>query len=210
MITEADLDALLAGRHADPFARLGLHADDSGRLWVRALLPGAESVGLVDAANGRRVVDLVQRRPGFFEAQVPRRKHRFDYRLAVRWAGGGEGVYADPYNFYPQLSDDELQALAEGRNVRPYLSLGAHVVQYGDVSGVRFATWAPNARRVSVVGNFNNWDGRRHPMRLRHTAGVWEIFVPHAIEGDLYKFEIVAGNGTLLPLKADPYARRAQ
>ncbi|HEY9105351.1 MAG TPA: 1,4-alpha-glucan branching enzyme, partial [Roseateles sp.] len=208
MLTDADLDALLAGRHTDPFARLGLHADDKGRLWVRVLLPGASEVALLDAGSKKRVVELEQRRGGFFEAQVPRRKHRFDYRLAVRWAGGGEGVYADPYNFYPQLSDDELKALAEGRNFRPWLSLGAHIVQYGDVSGVRFAVWAPNAKRVSVVGNFNNWDGRRHPMRLRHQAGVWEIFVPHAGEGDLYKFEIVSGNGTLLPLKADPYARR--
>jgi len=210
MLTDADVDSLLAGRHADPFGRLGLHADDSGRLWVRVLLPNAEEVVLLDAGSGKRIVELAVRRAGFFEAQVPRRKHRFDYRLAVRWAGGGEGVYADPYNFYPQLSDDELRALSEGRNFRPYLSLGAHLVQYGDVAGVRFAVWAPNARRVSVVGNFNNWDGRRHPMRLRHQAGVWEIFVPHAAEGDLYKFEIVSGNGTLLPLKADPYARRAQ
>lgn len=210
MLNDADLDALLAGRHADPFSRLGLHADDAGRLWVRVLLPGASDVALLDAGSGKRIVELEHRRAGFFEAMVPRRKHRFDYRLAVHWAGGGEGVYADPYNFYPQLSDEELQTFAEGRNFRPWLSLGAHVVQYGDVRGVRFATWAPNARRVSVVGNFNNWDGRRHPMRLRHQAGVWEIFVPHAAEGDLYKFEIVAGNGALLPLKADPYARRAQ
>lgn len=210
MLTDTDLDALLAGRHADPFSRLGLHADDAGRLWVRVLLPGASEVALLDAGSGKRIVELVQRRGGFFEAQVPRRKNRFDYRLAVRWAGGGEGVYADPYNFYAQLSDDELKALAEGRNFRPWLSLGAHLVQYGDVSGVRFAVWAPNAQRVSVVGNFNSWDGRRHPMRLRHQGGVWEIFVPHACEGDLYKFEIVAANGTLLPLKADPYARRSQ
>ena len=210
MIQDADLDALLAGRHADPFSRLGLHADEGGKLWVRALLPGAATVALQDAASGKQIVELAHRRGGFFEAAVPRRKHRFDYRLAVRWSGGGEGVYADPYNYYPQLSDDELTALAEGTHVRPYLSLGAHVMQHGDVSGVRFATWAPNARRVSVVGSFNNWDGRRHPMRLRHAAGVWEIFVPHVALGDLYKFEIISGSGALLPLKADPYARQAQ
>lgn len=210
MIPEADLDALLAGRHGDPFSRLGLHAGDDGRLWARALQPGAEAVALVDAASGRRLVELVHRRDGFFEAVVPRRKHRFDYRLAVRWIGGGEGVYADAYGYYPQLGDDELQALASGQHPRPWLSLGAHPLQHGDVRGVRFAVWAPNARRVSVVGSFNNWDGRRHAMRLRHTAGVWEIFIPHVAEGDLYKFEIVSGAGTLLPLKADPYARRAQ
>ena len=210
MLNDADVDALLAGRHADPFGRLGLHADDNGRLWVRVLLPGADEVALLDAASGKRIVELERRRDSLWEAQVPRRKHRFDYRLAVRWSGGGEGTYADPYNFFPQLGDDELKAFAEGRNFRPWLSLGAHVVQYGDVSGVRFAVWAPNAKRVSVVGSFNNWDGRRHPMRLRHQSGVWEIFVPHAGAGDLYKFEIVNGNGALLPLKADPYARQAQ
>jgi 1,4-alpha-glucan branching enzyme len=126
MLNDADLDALLAGRHADPFSRLGLHADDNGRLWVRALLPGAAGVALVDTASGKQLVQLDERRPGFFEAQVPRRKHRFDYRLAVRWDDGGEGVYADPYAFYPQLAEEELKAFAEGRNVRPWLSLGAH------------------------------------------------------------------------------------
>ncbi|MFT7724045.1 MAG: 1,4-alpha-glucan branching protein GlgB [Roseateles sp.] len=214
MLSDADVDALLAGRHADPFGRLGLHADDGGRLWVRALLPGADAVALLDAGSHKRIVELARRRDCLWEAQVPRRKHRFDYRLAVRWSGAGagapEGIYADAYSFYPQLGDDELQAFAEGRHVRPWLSLGAHPARHGEVGGVRFAVWAPNARRVSVVGSFNNWDGRRHAMRLRHAAGVWEIFVPHAAEGDLYKFEIVAGNGALLPLKADPYARQAQ
>ena len=210
MISDADLDALLAGRHADPFARLGLHTGDDGRLWLRALLPGAAEVTLLDAASGKRITAVEHRRDGFFEAMVPRRKNRFDYRLAVRWDTGEEGVYADTYAFGPQLHDDELRALASGQHVRPYLTLGAHPVQQGEVAGVRFAVWAPNARRVSVVGSFNNWDGRRHVMRLRHDAGVWEIFVPHAALGDLYKFEIVSGSGTLLPLKADPYARATQ
>jgi 1,4-alpha-glucan branching enzyme len=210
MLDDAELDALLGARHADPFSRLGLHADENGRLWVRVLLPGAASVTVLDAASGRRMVELAARRDGFFEAMVPRRKNRFDYRLAVHWAAGGEGVYADPYNFLPQLDDDELELLAEGRHPRPYLSLGAHAIRHGEVEGVRFAVWAPNARRVSVVGNFNNWDGRRHMMRLRHRAGVWEIFVPHAGLGDLYKYEIVGAAGQLLPLKADPMARAAQ
>ena len=210
MLPEADLNALLAGRHADPFARLGLHADEGGRLWVRALLPGAAEVKVLDAASGKCIVALLHRRDGFFEAMVPRRKNRFDYRLEVRWHDGAQGTYADTYAYGPQLSDDELQALAQGQHTRPYLTLGAHPLQHGDVAGVRFAVWAPNARRVSIVGSFNHWDGRRHVMRLRHAAGVWEIFVPHAGLGDLYKFEIVSGNGTLLPLKADPYARAAQ
>jgi 1,4-alpha-glucan branching enzyme len=139
MLNDADVDALLAGRHADPFARLGLHADDNGRLWVRALLPGAASVALVDTATSKRLVELEERRPGFFEAQVPRRKHRFDYRLAVSWTGGGEGIYADPYAFYPQLADEELKAFAEGSHFRPWLSLGATMLALSGRSWARRA-----------------------------------------------------------------------
>ncbi len=210
MLSEADLDALLGARHADPFAVLGLHPAADGRLWMRTLQPDAAAVTLLDAGSGKPIVELTPRREGFFEALVPRRKNRFDYRLAMRWLSGGEGVYADAYGFWPQLAEAELQRFAAGQHGRPWELLGAQALTHGDVAGVRFAVWAPNARRVSVVGSFNNWDGRRHPMRRRHEAGVWEIFVPHAAEGDLYKFEILAADGRLLPLKADPYARRAQ
>ncbi|MFZ2754207.1 MAG: 1,4-alpha-glucan branching enzyme, partial [Lysobacteraceae bacterium] len=197
MLSQGDIDALLAARHADPFAVLGLHADADGKLWARALLPGAASVELIDAASGKSLTDLLHHRDGFFEARVPLRRKHFDYRLKVRWHDGGEGVYADTFAFGPQLDEDTLIAFREGRELRPHTFLGAHPCTVNDVGGVRFAVWAPNARRVSVVGDFNAWDGRRHPMRLRHTAGVWEIFVPHATVGDLYKFELVAADGTL-------------
>ncbi|MBK9656858.1 MAG: 1,4-alpha-glucan branching protein GlgB [Rhodanobacteraceae bacterium] len=181
---------------------------------------------------------------GLFEARIPLRRERFDYRLAVRWLAGGEGVYADAYAYGSLIGDAELQAFHEGRHGRPYALLGAHPVVVStdaaddpdscrsalardevsgqsdraqarsynadgtprEVPGTRFAVWAPNASRVSVVGNFNDWDGRRHPMRLRHQAGIWEIFIPHVAIGDLYKFEIVDRHGLLLPLKSDPYA----
>jgi 1,4-alpha-glucan branching enzyme len=200
---------LLAGRYADPFALLGLHADAQGRLWLRALLPGASKVELLDALTSRSLVSL-QPRGALFESLVPRRRKRFDYRLAVAWADGSQGIYADAYAFGPQLGDADLALLAAGDHPRPFTLLGAHALAQDHVDGVRFAVWAPNARRVSVVGSFNQWDGRRHGMRLRHAAGIWEIFVPHAALGDLYKFEIIAANGELLPLKADPYARAAQ
>lgn len=214
MLPEHDLEALLEARHTDPFGCLGLHADETGRLWVRALLPGARSVEVLDAETGNRVMSLAERRDGFFEASVPRRRRRFEYRLAVTWQAGGEGadaqIYADAYAYWPQLEERDLQAFASGQELRAYRLFGAHLVTHGDVSGVRFAVWAPTARRVSVVGSFNNWDGRRHPMRHRHSAGVWEIFIPHVSVGDLYKYEIVAANGQLLPLKADPYAFAAE
>jgi 1,4-alpha-glucan branching enzyme len=208
MLDAAQAQALQGARHADPFGVLGLRADAQGRLWIRAMLPGARSVQLL--AAGKRLVELAHRGEGFFEAAVPRRRNRFDYRLAVQWSDGSEGVYADAYAYGPQLAEDELALLAEGRHPRPYLVLGARARVHGEVSGVRFAVWAPNAQRASVVGSFNNWDGRRHPMRLRHRAGVWEIFIPHAAEGDLYKFELIGADGSLLPLKADPFARAAE
>jgi len=210
MLDAEQVSALLEARHSDPFAALGLHADATGRLWLRALLPGASSVSVLDAGGGKLLVGLAERAPGFFEAAIPRRKKRFDYRLAVQWADGGVAEYADAYAYGPQLGEQDLTLLREGRHPRPYLALGAQPLRHGEVAGVRFAVWAPNARRVSVVGSFNNWDGRRHAMRLRHEAGVWEIFVPHAAPGDLYKYELVGADGTLLPLKADPYARAAQ
>ncbi len=216
MLSPAEVDALLAARHADPFSVLGLHADAGGRLWLRALLPGAQSVEVLEAASGARVAVLSQRHPaGFFEATMGRRRKRFDYRLLVQWPGQAQAqVMADAYAFGPQLPAPDLHSFARGEHARPFELLGAHGLTHNDaggaVAGVRFAVWAPHARRVSVVGSFNAWDGRRHPMRKRHEAGVWEIFVPQAGEGDLYKFELLGPAGELLPLKADPYARAAQ
>ena len=122
-----------------------------------------------------------------------------------------EGEYADAYAFGPQLSDDEMRRLRDGNEVRVPRDPGQRTRDVVDgVAGVRFAVWAPNASRVSVVGSFNAWDGRRHAMRLRHDAGVWELFVPHAAAGDLYKYELLDADGHLLPLKADPYARSTE
>ena len=218
MLSDTDVSALMGARHADPFAVLGMHADGDGVLWVRALLPGAASVTVHDTASGRRVASLVQRHAdGLFEGVQPRRRRHFDYRLHVNWKSGGNGIYADAYNFRPLLDEVDLHYLAEGTHLRPFEVLGAHAQVIGDgecaVQGVQFSLWAPNARRVSVVGNFNGWDGRRHPMRIRGpggSSGIWELFVPHAGLGDQYKFELQGPAGDLLPLKADPYARAAQ
>ncbi len=214
MLSDSDVHDLIRANHPDPFSVLGLHADDAGALWLRALLPGADSVAVCDS-DGRRLAALTLRDiDGVWEAKIPRRKRRFDYRLAVRWASDAadapESLYVDAYSFGPLLSDDELYYLGEGSHLRPFESLGAHLKRIGEVDGVRFALWAPNARRVSVVGSFNSWDGRRHMMRLRHGSGIWEIFIPHAGIGDAYKFELLDRSGAMLPLKADPYARAAE
>jgi 1,4-alpha-glucan branching enzyme len=207
VIADSDIDALLRGEHRDPFAVLGLHSS-AGSWWLRALLPGADRVVAVDAA-GAMLGELARRHAdGFFEAPLAIDGARA-YRLKLRWHDGSEGCYADAYAFGPLLDEAALDALREGRHGRPFDLLGAHPQSIDGVAGVRFAVWAPNARRVSVVGSFNNWDGRRHPMRLRHRAGVYELFVPHAAPGDLYKFEILAANGALY-LKSDPFAFAAE
>jgi 1,4-alpha-glucan branching enzyme len=211
MLADPDVAALLEGRHADPFAVLGLHADAQGTLWLRAMLPGASAVTVLDATRGRTVAALAQRdASGLWEGPLPRRRKRFDYRLAVRWSAGGEGVYADAYAFGPLVTDEDLHYFGEGSHLRPFAFLGAHPMTVGAVAGVRFALWAPNASAVSLVGDFNGWDGRRHPMRSRGGGGVWELFLPHAAAGDHYKFALRARDGTPLPLKADPYARAAE
>jgi len=217
MMSDDDVQALVQARHGDPFSRLGLHADADGVLWIRALLPRATAVALHETENGggavkgRRIVALEMRHAdGLWEARVPRRKSRFDYRLAVRWDDGSEGRYADAYAFGTLIGDADLHYFGEGSHLRPFTFLGSHPLRVGEVDGVRFALWAPNARRVSVVGDFNGWDGRRHMMRSRGGGGVWEIFIPHVAVGDRYKYELVGPSGALLPLKADPYARAAQ
>jgi len=216
LFDQKTVTALMQGDHSDPFAFLGMHQHD-GKLIVRALLPGAVSVDVIEAKNGRRLVGL-ERIEGsdVFVALVPRRKNPFVYRLRVDWGvAAGSDVNTnvqeidDPYRFPAILGDMDVWLLAEGTHYRPYEKLGAHLVTIDGVDGVSFAVWAPNARRVSVVGSFNHWDGRRHMMRLRRECGVWEIFIPQLAIGDLYKLEIKSQNGDVV-LKADPFAFRAE
>ncbi|MBX5241662.1 1,4-alpha-glucan branching protein GlgB [Rhizobium sp. NLR22b] len=198
--------ALIEGRHGDPFSILGPH-ESGGMTIVRVYLPGAEGVDLIEAASGRVVAPFSIAHPsGLFAAAMG---SRMPYRLRITWPDG-EQITEDPYSFGLLLGELDLHLISEGTHYSLSRTLGAVEMSVDDVAGVRFAVWAPNARRVSVVGDFNAWDGRRNPMRLRQSAGVWELFVPRLAPGERYKFEIIDPHGNCLPQKADPVARASE
>ncbi len=202
------INAIIEGHYADPFSLLGMHQTSNG-LEVRTLLPDASEVWVIETSTGRKCAQLkcLDSR-GFFHGVIPRRKNPFRYQLAVTWHGE-QNLIDDAYRFGPLLQELDSWLLAEGTHLRPYETLGAHAEVIDGISGTRFMVWAPNARRVSVVGDFNYWDGRRHPMRLRREIGVWELFVPAARPGQLYKYEIIDNKGHLR-LKSDPFAFESQ
>ena len=197
-------DLLADARHSDPFSVLGPHPTDRG-LAVRALFPDALDVGL--ARPGADPVPMERRHPaGVFETVLEGVRDVPDYRLRVVFPGGHEAEIDDPYRFGRVFGDFDLYLFGEGTHTRIYEKLGAHPMRIGATEGVHFAVWAPNAQRVSVVGDFNAWDGRVHPMRSLGSSGVWEIFVPAARIGHHYKFEIRSREGYIL-VKIDPYGQ---
>ena len=202
-----DVEAIVRGSHADPFAFLGLH-EVNGQWVLRAFVPHAETLTAY-TLDGTELGTLIPRHPGgFFEGQVKLTK-RQSIRYRAGNAGGSWDVF-DPYSFGPVLGPMDDYYIGEGSHLRLFDKLGAHEMEFEGIHGTHFAVWAPNARRVSVVGPFNDWDGRRHPMRKRLETGIWEVFIPVLGTGTLYKFEIVGPNGQVQPLKADPFARQAE
>ncbi|WP_408902314.1 1,4-alpha-glucan branching protein GlgB [Roseicella aerolata] len=191
-------ETLATGHHGDPFAVLGPHGEE-----VRTFQPGARGVVVLAREGGEELGRLERVHPaGIFAGRVSR---QVPYRLRVEWPGLPQET-EDPYSFGLLLGDWDMHLFAEGRHFELAKVFGAQAMMVEGVPGVRFALWAPNARRVSVVGDFNGWDGRRHPMRLRAEAGVWELFIPRLQPGATYKYELVGADGRLLPLKADPLA----
>jgi 1,4-alpha-glucan branching enzyme len=235
-ISAHDIELICSGQHGDPFSILGVHliedkqlAKDKSRVdkqpalsgkrqVIRAFLPNAREVHAIELESKRLVGKLHRiNEAGFFERTFDAFVDRSGsltspkpYRLKILWADGFETTEHDPYRFGSLLGDLDRWLFNEGTHLRPYEVLGAHPCLVEGIAGTRFSVWAPNASRVSVVGNFNFWDGRRHPMRLHPASGLWEIFLPSVGLGALYKFEIRSSSGHLLPVRADPYARRSE
>ncbi|MBS6021678.1 MAG: 1,4-alpha-glucan branching protein GlgB [Haemophilus haemolyticus] len=207
-VTQAIIDGFFDASNGDPFATLGMHETEQG-IEIRTLLPDANRVVVIERESGKEITELdcVDER-GFFVGVIPNCRHFFAYQLQVFW-GNESQIVEDPYRFHPMIDDLEQWLLSEGSMLRPYEVLGAHFMECDGVSGVNFRLWAPNARRVSIVGDFNYWDGRRHPMRFHLKSGVWELFLPKASLGQLYKFELIDCYGNLR-LKADPFAFSSQ
>ena len=199
--------AVVEGEHRDPFAVLGPHREQTpggAAVVVRALMPGATAVRVLSGAAPPLPMQKLHPE-GLFETVLPDPHEPFAYRLEVTREGRVTEI-DDPYRFPSLFSDFDRHLLAEGTHYRAHDKLGAHPVELDGVAGVAFAVWAPSAQRVSVVGDFNDWDGRRHPMRLHPANGIWEIFVPGLGEGERYKFEIRGRSAEPLALKSDPYA----
>jgi 1,4-alpha-glucan branching enzyme len=199
--------ALIRGAHRDPFAVLGPHADEAGATVVRAFQPAARSMELRIVATGA-LLPMTKRDPaGLFEVHLKADTTEVaDYRLRITYASGQVIEIDDPYRYGRVLTDFDLHLLSEGTHDRAFEKLGAHRIVQGTTTGVHFAVWAPNAERVSVIGDFNGWDGRVTPMRFLTAGGIWEIFIPDLPDGEKYKFEIRARTGAILK-KTDPFAR---
>ncbi|PWU10450.1 MAG: 1,4-alpha-glucan branching enzyme [Verrucomicrobia bacterium] len=208
-LSDADFYALIEARHPEPFRFLGFHPLKSGAV-ARVFRPDVAEVILLDRKNSSRVFPLPKIHPvGFFEKFLPDLQEPFPYILELADPCGKRWREYDPYSFGPILKEADIYAFREGIHVEIYKKLGAHLLEREGVSGAHFAVWAPHAQRVSIVGDFNQWDGRRHCMRKLNASGLWEIFLPGVYEGKHYKFEVRTADGTTL-LKTDPFAAFAQ
>lgn len=206
-IKPADMQVLNDFMCADPFSILGLHPIDKERkMSARVYLPGAKAISGCALDNSCKFKFEKLGNSGFFEAQINEKYRHFLYRLNVELENKIKYSVIDPYVFPPVLSDFDLHLMQSGVHYELYRKLGANLTELEGIKGVLFSVWAPSARSVSVIGNFNSWDGHRHQMRVRGTSGIWEIFIPEIDEGELYRFEIHAQDGSMHQ-KADPIAK---
>ncbi|MDA0710329.1 MAG: 1,4-alpha-glucan branching protein GlgB [bacterium] len=209
-LSQPEVDRIVYGDHHDPFSVLGMHTvrtPEGQGIAIRAYRPGAESVTVV--SDHPPVALNRVHEAGFFEALVPNQQTHFLYQLEIGYPYGHRVTTPDPYTFPPIISDYDLHLFGESNHHHMFNKLGAHVTELHGVKGVSFAVWAPNAKRVSVMGNFNQWNGSQYPMRIRGNTGVWEVFIPHLEPFATYKYEIKAQSGLVI-VKSDPYAFYAE
>ncbi|MDZ7923948.1 MAG: 1,4-alpha-glucan branching protein GlgB [Marinagarivorans sp.] len=209
MISAAELDSVVYAYHGDIFAVLGPHQMLNGNYAVRVFLPEAISVSIIERGSNRLIKPLNRIHPaGVFEAEVALGS-RSAYLLEVEYENGKK-IAEDTYRFPSMLNPTDVYLFGEGTHEKLYQWLGSHLKEIDGVRGTLFTVWAPNANRVSVVGEFNFWDGRHHVMRKHVASGLWELFIPGVAENALYKYQILSKNHGVLPLKADPMAFAAQ
>ncbi len=199
------LDALINGNHGAPYQVLGPHADGDGQVSIRAFQPAAETMTLVNDSTGQRYTMNRLRDEGFFEVSIPGSIDDLRYHYEVHTRVGADASYADPYAFPLQISDYDIYLFRQGRLLEAYNTFGAHVTEINGVKGVRFAVWAPNAHHISVIGDFNSWDARIHPMQVHADSGIWELFIPGCTPGTTYRYAIRSHNMGYYAEKSDPY-----
>ncbi|MBS1151162.1 MAG: glgB [Myxococcaceae bacterium] len=204
---DQEIRRVVALAHPDPHSVLGVHEDGDGVV-VRAFRPDAEAIAIFPDFGGS--IPMEHRQGGVFEARLNNRREVFSYLLEVRYPGGRVFRLRDPYSFAPTLGEMDLYFAGQGRHERLWERMGAHPIHHGGHSGVAFAVWAPTADGVSVVGDFNSWDGRLHPMRSLGASGIWELFIPDVSDGARYKFEIRPRGGGMPFLKSDPFGFRME
>ena len=207
-VEQKEINKIVNADHHDPFNVLGthhVHVNGEKGVSIRAFLPEAVEVSAVDFNNEKNVYSLnLIHKDGFYETFIKDREI-FNYYFLIKIHDGNFIKLQDPYSFLPIISDLDRHLFNEGNHLQIYEKLGTHLMDLNDTKGVHFAVWAPNAKRVSVIGDFNKWDGRRHPMRILGNSGIWELFIPDLKEGENYKFEIKTHHNHLL-IKSDPYA----
>lgn len=208
-----DIFCIVKGEHTDPHTILGMHEirrDGKQMVAVRVFLPGGKAVTVIDLENKRKKYPLeLIHEDGFFEGILPERTEWFRYQLEYTDADGHSWKGYDPYSFAPTLSEFDRYLFGAGTHYEIYEKMGGRLMTHGGARGAGFSVWAPNAKSVSVIGSFNNWDPRRHPMRRLGDSGIWELFLPAVKEGDCYKFHVVQCDGRAVD-KIDPYGLLAE
>ncbi|MDR2737901.1 MAG: hypothetical protein LBB18_03105, partial [Puniceicoccales bacterium] len=208
IISGDELRKFLCVEYANPHDRLGMHRVMGGGSIVgivaRAYLQNAKTCSVVDVATGEKFPMKKLNESGFFETFIGTRREIFTHKFSVETYQGNVVSLGDPYAFLPTMSTFDCYLFGQGKHRHIGNCLGAHVREIDGVRGTSFAVWAPNAKRVSVVGDFNNWDGRYHSMRVLGASGVWELFIPELANFSKYKYELVGAHGELM-LKSDPY-----